>query len=125
MHSVVHLIIHSVCLRCTSNLSTDTAVVNGDIQESNDKSITPNDAKRLGACIDTGGRTNDSASWQLIDDDIEGQSAVTIWRTLRKMPLENARNNTVSVMELKPMTGRFHQLRRHMVSEMQTLWLSK
>jgi 23S rRNA-/tRNA-specific pseudouridylate synthase len=31
------------------------------------------------------------------------------------MRLENARNDTVSLVELKPKTGRYHQLRRHMV----------
>ena len=94
----------------------DTAVVNGNILETTESSITPNDAKKLGVVIDDGGLANDSTSWQIIDEDIEGQSAVTIWRTLHRMPLENARSNTVSLVELKPLTGRYHQLRRHMVS---------
>ena len=54
--------------------------------------------------------------WQLIDKDLEGQSAVTIWRVLRNSTLENAMNKTITMVELKPKTGRFHQLRRHMVS---------
>lgn len=94
----------------------DTAVVNGNILETTESSITPNDAKKLGVFIGDGGLANDSTSWQIIDEDIEGRSAVTIWRTLHRMPLENARNNTVSLVELKPLTGRYHQLRRHMVS---------
>ena len=99
----------------------DTAIVNGDIQEPNETSITPKDAKERGVCIDNGGIPDDSKLWQIIDDDIEGQSAVTIWRALQRMPLENARNNTVSVVELKPMTGRYHQLRRHMVRRIQKM----
>lgn len=100
--------------------SPDTAVVNGNILETKESSITPNDAKKLGVFVDDGGLANDSTSWQIIDEDIEGQSAVTIWRTLHRMPLENARSNTVSLVELKPLTGRYHQLRRHMVSSIQT-----
>lgn len=56
--------------------------------------------------------------WQLIDDELEEQSAVTIWRTVSTAPLETAMNSTVSMVELKPKTGRFHQLRRHMVSNL-------
>ena len=48
---------------------------------------------------------------------IEDQSAVTIWRQLRQWPLDNdARNNTLSLVELKRKMGRYHQLPRHMVS---------
>jgi 23S rRNA-/tRNA-specific pseudouridylate synthase len=53
--------------------------------------------------------------WQLIDNEIEEQSAVTIWRTVDTATLKNAVDGTVSMVELKPKTGRFHQLRRHMV----------
>lgn len=59
---------------------------------------------------------NEEALWQIIDDDLENQSAVTIWRPLKQWPLEHAWNNTATMVELKPKTGRYHQLRRHMVS---------
>ncbi|KAL7530681.1 hypothetical protein ACHAXR_003628 [Thalassiosira sp. AJA248-18] len=99
---------------------TYTAIVNGDIQEPKETSISSTDAKNLGVCI--GNDESDSkkeTDWQLIDEELEDQSAVTIWRALRRWPLENARNDTVTLVELKPKTGRYHQLRRHMA------WVSK
>ncbi len=69
----------------------------------------------MGVCI---GETLDDTketAWQIIDEELEGQSAVTIWRTLKQWNnVENARNDTISLVELKPKTGRYHQLRRHM-----------
>jgi 23S rRNA-/tRNA-specific pseudouridylate synthase len=59
---------------------------------------------------------SDDPIWQLIDKDLEDQSAVTVWRVLGTSSLDNAINGTVTMVELKPKTGRFHQLRRHMVS---------
>lgn len=113
----------SCCLALFSHIDStnpsDTAVVSGDIKEPKESSISSEEAKRLGVCI---GEDSDSpdTSWQIIEDELEGQSAVTIWRTLRQFPLENARNNTASVVELKPKTGRYHQLRRHMVSAIES-----
>ena len=97
----------------------DTAVVNGNILEPKESSITSEEATNLGVCIgDDNGNNSDPKEdvWQIIDEELEGQSAVTVWRTLRQWPLENARNNTVSLVVLKPKSGRYHQLRRHMVS---------
>lgn len=95
---------------------TYTAIVNGDILEPKERSITSQQAKGLGVCIEDENNSDlKDTSWQMIDDDIEDQSAVTIWKPLRKWSLDNARNNTVSLVELKPKTGRYHQLRRHMV----------
>ncbi|KAL3809243.1 hypothetical protein ACHAXA_007067, partial [Cyclostephanos tholiformis] len=95
---------------------TYTAIVNGDIQEPAETSITSEQAKGLGVCtgIDAYDTNPRDAHWQIIDKDLDDQSAVTIWRVVRKMRLENARNDTVSMVELKPKTGRYHQLRRHM-----------
>eukprot|EP00571_Detonula_confervacea_P007785 CAMPEP_0172327612 /NCGR_PEP_ID=MMETSP1058-20130122/59922_1 /TAXON_ID=83371 /ORGANISM="Detonula confervacea, Strain CCMP 353" /LENGTH=480 /DNA_ID=CAMNT_0013044693 /DNA_START=267 /DNA_END=1709 /DNA_ORIENTATION=- len=94
-----------------------TAIVNGDILEPKESSITSKVATDMGVCIGNDDTSNDSkeeASWQLIDEELEGQSAVTIWRAIRRWPLENARNGTVALVELKPKTGRYHQLRKHM-----------
>ena len=100
---------------CT--LDKDTAVVNGIPAEPEEFSITSAAAKHLGVCIGTANDFGDEGPmWQLIDKDLEGQSAVTIWRVLRNSTLENAMNKTITMVELKPKTGRFHQLRRHMVS---------
>lgn len=91
--------------------------MNGDIQEPVETSITSKEAESLGVCVgnDEPGRNEEEMPWQIIDKDLDDQSAVTIWRVVRKMRLENARNDTVSLVELKPKTGRYHQLRRHMV----------
>ena len=95
---------------------TYTAIVNGDILEPQESAITSQDAEKLGVCI---GDTKDVESrkrpWQIIDNELEDQNAVTIWRRVKQYKgIENARNNTLSVVELKPKTGRYHQLRRHM-----------
>ena len=71
----------------------------------------------MGVC--TSSSLKESQLWQVIDKELEDndktpQSAVTIWRKLQQWPLKDARNNTVSLVELKPKTGRYHQLRRHM-----------
>lgn len=91
--------------------------MNGNIQEPAETSITSKEAESLGVCVgnDEPSRNEEEMPWQIIDKDLDDQSAVTIWRVVRRMRLENARNDTVSLVELKPKTGRYHQLRRHMV----------
>ena len=95
---------------------TYTAIVNGDILEPKDTSISTEEAEKLGVCI--GDATNVESrkrSWQVIDNELEDQNAVTVWRRVRQYTgVENARNSTLSMVELKPKTGRYHQLRRHM-----------
>jgi 23S rRNA-/tRNA-specific pseudouridylate synthase len=98
---------------------TYTAIVNGNIEEPNDTSITSEEAEKLGVCIDGYESSNDTdlkkRPWQLISNQLEDQTAVTIWRLVKQYNgIENARNNTLSLVELKPKTGRYHQLRRHM-----------
>ena len=95
---------------------TYTAIVNGDIAEPKDTSITTQEAEKLGVCI---GNDDDvesrKRSWQIIDNELDDQNAVTVWRRVKQYTgIENARNNTLSMVELKPKTGRYHQLRRHM-----------
>lgn len=90
----------------------DTAIVNGDIQERPESSISSREAKQLGVCIENTG--SHDFRWQFVDEELDGQSAVTIWRTVDKSSLEHAWNNTIAMVELKPKTGRYHQLRRHM-----------
>eukprot|EP00970_Alexandrium_tamarense_P004086 scaffold693_cov200-Alexandrium_tamarense.AAC.88 len=91
---------------------TYTAIVNGDIQERPESSISSREAKQLGVCIENTG--SHDFRWQFVDEELDGQSAVTIWRTVDKSSLEYAWNNTIAMVELKPKTGRYHQLRRHM-----------
>lgn len=102
----------------------DTAIINGIPPEPKETSISSTEAKSLGVCVEQGANSFDenngsdgssNSLWQIIDKDLEEQSAVTIWRVLGRSSLEHARNDTVTMVELKPKTGRFHQLRRHMV----------
>ena len=61
-----------------------------------------------------------NSRWQLIDHALQdksvAQSAVTVWRLLKEIPCAEAKQGTLSLVEMKPQTGRHHQLRRHMVS---------
>jgi len=93
-------------------MKTYTAVLSGDIKAPDASSISASAAKQLGVSIENGALSE----WQLIDEELEGQTAVTIWRPLKQAQLEHARNNTITMVELKPKTGRYHQLRRHMAS---------
>mmetsp|Transcript_15843 Transcript_15843/g.23989 ORF Transcript_15843/g.23989 Transcript_15843/m.23989 type:complete len:553 (-) Transcript_15843:6-1664(-) len=96
---------------------TYTAIVNGDILEPKDTSISNEEAEKLGVCIGDDDDVVESRKrkWQVIDNELEDQNAVTVWRRVKQYTgIENARNNTLSMVELKPKTGRYHQLRRHM-----------
>jgi 23S rRNA-/tRNA-specific pseudouridylate synthase len=53
-------------------------------------------------------------SWHLIDDPLDGKQAVTYWRVLGESPCAFALDQTLSLVEMQPKTGRYHQLRRHM-----------
>ena len=93
---------------------TYTAIVNGAIEEPTSTSITSQEAENMGVCIGNDAESR-KRSWQIIDNEIEDQKAVTVWRQVKQFKgIENARNNTLSMVELKPKTGRYHQLRRHM-----------
>ena len=57
-----------------------------------------------------------STGWNTIDCDIDGKSAITEWRALRAVKSLHGKDGQLTLVELKPKTGRYHQLRRHMVS---------
>ncbi|KAL7523127.1 hypothetical protein ACHAXR_000634 [Thalassiosira sp. AJA248-18] len=50
-------------------------------------------------------------NWQLIDEPLDGKSAITFWRVLKQFEHKNVE---LSLLEMKPKTGRYRQLRRHM-----------
>ena len=90
---------------------TYTALVHGIPFESNDTAITAHQAKYdIGVDVDL-----NTDGWHLIDHPLDGKSAVTVWRTIQYVPSLKAQNNMITMVELKPKTGRYHQLRRHMV----------
>lgn len=55
-----------------------------------------------------------SCEWNTIDYDLEEKSAITQWRTIEKVRSLRGTDGHITLLELKPKTGRYHQLRRHM-----------
>mmetsp|Transcript_10003 Transcript_10003/g.29599 ORF Transcript_10003/g.29599 Transcript_10003/m.29599 type:complete len:452 (-) Transcript_10003:1898-3253(-) len=49
--------------------------------------------------------------WNTIDHPIDGKRALTMWRVLKHSP---ASFGSISLLELRPLTGRYHQIRRHL-----------
>jgi 23S rRNA-/tRNA-specific pseudouridylate synthase len=91
---------------------TYVAVVNGIPPEPMETAISSEAAHDLGVDVDP----NSSDEWQLIDHPLDEKSAVTIWKSLKYAKSLKANENHFTLVELKPKSGRFHQLRRHMVS---------
>lgn len=98
---------------------TYTAILNGIPNEPIESSIPAEDARKLGVDIDNDDHsslTNDGRAqpWQLIDHPLNGKSAVTVWRPLKYFNSLDANDQTLTLVEMKPKTGRYHQLRQHM-----------
>jgi len=87
-----------------------TAIVNGIPSEPVETSISTEQALQLGVDVNA----DENVSWQHIDYTLDEKSAETVWRPLRYVKSLKANDNTVTLVELKPKTGRYHQLRRHM-----------
>lgn len=107
--AMVHL---SLQFRDRKVKKTYVAAVNGIPPEPKETAISSIGAYELGVDVDP----NSSDKWQLIDHPLDEKSAVTIWRALRYSKSLKANENYLTLVELKPKTGRYHQLRRHMVS---------
>jgi 23S rRNA-/tRNA-specific pseudouridylate synthase len=91
---------------------TYMAIING-IPEENDFSISSEEAIAYGVDIDLKSCHKDTR-WQIIDSPLDDKYAITIWRAVRYVPSLRARDGFLTLVELKPKTGRYHQLRRHM-----------
>ena len=89
---------------------TYTAILNGIPNEPTETSISSEEAIKLG--VDA--RKDDDSNWQLIDHALDEKSAVTVWKPLKYVNSLKANDGTVTLVEMKPKTGRYHQLRRHM-----------
>jgi len=87
---------------------TYTAIVNGIPVEENE--ISANAAHSMGVDVDP----EEENRWQLIDFTLEEKSAVTIWKALKYVKSLHAKDGYLTQVELKPKTGRYHQLRRHL-----------
>jgi 23S rRNA-/tRNA-specific pseudouridylate synthase len=111
---------------------TYMAIINGIPQESGHSAISDHGARELGVEIqanhhdssengNAGSYVNDdydcasrNTGWQLIDSPLDGKHAVTVWRAIRYIPSLHAHDGYLTLVEMKPKTGRYHQLRRHM-----------
>lgn len=67
-----------------------------------------------GADDEDGETSAEGSSWHVIDVPLDGKRAVTRWRILQESLSLHAFDNTLTLVELRPETGRFHQLRRHL-----------
>lgn len=90
---------------------TYTAVVNGIPLEAKETTITSQAAHSMGVDVDP----NEEENWQLIDFPLDEKHAITVWRSLKYAKSLKGIDNYITMVELKPKTGRYHQLRRHMV----------
>ncbi len=89
---------------------TYTAIVNGIPDEPTETSISSTDALNLGVDVDT----TEACQWQKIENVIDEKVHTTVWKPLETIKSLKANNETLTLVELKPKTGRYHQLRRHM-----------
>ena len=89
---------------------TYTAILNGIPDEPVETSITSKEASELDIDVDS----NNADKWQLIDNALDEKSAVTVWKTLKYIKSLKAKDGHLTLVEMKPKTGRYHQLRRHM-----------
>jgi 23S rRNA-/tRNA-specific pseudouridylate synthase len=55
-----------------------------------------------------------TTKWQVIDTPLNDQHAITVWRVLKYVRSLRGRDGYLTLMECKPKTGRYHQIRRHM-----------
>ena len=103
------------------------AIVNGIPGEPEETNISTEEAHELGVDVqdylnvgsDDGDESSDDSdffSWQIIDSVLNEKSAVTVWRPLKYVKSLVATDGVLTLVELKPKSGRYHQLRRHMVS---------
>jgi 23S rRNA-/tRNA-specific pseudouridylate synthase len=89
---------------------TYTAILNGIPSEPVETSISTEEALKLG--VDA--NKDEDCKWQLIDHALDEKSAVTVWKPSKYVKSLKAKDGILTVVEMKPKTGRYHQLRRHM-----------
>jgi len=91
---------------------TYTAIVNGIPPEPLESKISAKEAHLLGVDVDPD--TRNEGGWQVIDNALDEKSAVTVWKAIKYSNSIHANDNVLTTVALKPKTGRFHQLRRHL-----------
>lgn len=86
---------------------TYTAIVNGIPSEPLLSNISNENARKLGFDVNA----DENVEWQVIDNVMDEKNAVTIWRTMKSVKSLKANDGALTLVELKPKTGRYHQLR--------------
>jgi 23S rRNA-/tRNA-specific pseudouridylate synthase len=89
---------------------TYTAIINGIPRKPLETNISIEDTLKLGVDVDL----DAGSKWQLIEHALDEKSAITAWRPLKYEKSLKANEGTLTLVEMKPKTGRYHQLRRHM-----------
>jgi RluA family pseudouridine synthase len=91
---------------------TYTAILTGRLEASSDDSrqVSSQEAFEMGVDVDP----NSHEQWYVAENMLDDKHALTLWRVLRYQPSLDAKDFTLTVVELKPKTGRNHQLRRQM-----------
>lgn len=86
-----------------------SAIINGIPDEPLETRLSSREAFEMGADVDP---TSD-VHWQVIDYTLEEKSATTLWRPVKYASSLVANDGTLTQVEMKLLTGRYHQLRRH------------
>mmetsp|Transcript_36913 Transcript_36913/g.42103 ORF Transcript_36913/g.42103 Transcript_36913/m.42103 type:complete len:446 (+) Transcript_36913:3-1340(+) len=89
---------------------TYTCIINGIPLKDPNSTISSKAAYELGVDVDP----ESDNEWQLIDSPLDDKPAITVWRAVQCVQSLQARDNHLTLVEVKPKTGRFHQIRRHM-----------
>lgn len=90
---------------------TYTAVVHGIPPQPVEAMINSKEAHAIGVDSDP---ADTHLTWYAIDYALEDKPSLTVWRLLKQTHSKNPKER-YSLLELKPKTGRYHQLRRHLV----------
>ncbi len=86
-----------------------TAIVNGDI-------IVDGDGGGGGDEHDDGDdsdKMKSSGNWNIVNYPLGNKYSITLWRKLRCAQSLHAKDGTLTLVEVRPLTGRYHQIRRH------------
>jgi len=112
---------------------TYSAIVSGIPSELIETSITKKEAMDLGVDVDDDNDDVDNnqnittcydnssdhdtmnGKWQVIDFPLDEKNAVTVWKPVKYVKSLKAKDGILTLVEMKPKTGRYHQLRRHMM----------
>jgi 23S rRNA-/tRNA-specific pseudouridylate synthase len=89
---------------------TYTAILNGKLDQPESSTLSSVQAFEMGVDVDP----TSTDRWHIAQNVMDEKNATTIWRVLRYQRSLKAENQTLTIVEMKPKSGRYHQLRRQM-----------